>query len=277
MLLRRTFTYVEAYALVKQRTCPGRRSMQSAFSQARGEDQVLPGFRARSAPRGRPSRPVQSARSLDDRRVQVLFAHRRSFYFHMPVDAWDERRDARGWNVNGPGGPVIAHPPCRLWCRLRGVSTAPRSEAELGFLAISAVRSRGGVLEHPAHSKLWEAAGLPRPGAEDEFGFTLPVSQKWWGHRAEKPTWLYVCGLRARDIPELPFSLGAPSHVVGGRGPGGFLNDDEADLTPPAFAWWLEELASRTRSRVLAEAAASESGSSVSPGQSLMDETKGGV
>jgi hypothetical protein len=178
----------------------------------------------------------------------VLFAHRRSAYWDLPVEVWDERRDARGWKRNA-GGPVIAHPPCRLWCAMSHLSTAPAEETELAFFALAAVRAHGGVLEHPAYSKFWKAAGLPAPGCEDEQGWTLAVSQKWWGHRAEKLTWLYVVGCRPGGIPELPFALHEATHTVGhsrARGktkPG--VGSDEADLTPVAFAWWLEELASR--------------------------------
>lgn len=182
----------------------------------------------------------------DHRRVNVLFAHRRSVYWDLPVEVFDERRDARSWKLN-EGGPVIAHPPCRLWCRMRHLSSAPADETELAFFALAAVRAKGGVLEHPAHSKFFEAAGLPRPGAEDEHGFTFAVSQKWWGHRAEKSTWLYICGVRPDEIPEVPFCLLEASHTCGhssGQSKPA-LDDDERDLTPVAFAWWLEELASR--------------------------------
>lgn len=182
----------------------------------------------------------------DKRRVSVLFAHRRSAYWDLPVEVFDERRDARAWKMN-EGGPVIAHPPCRLWCRMSHLSVAPESERELAFFALAAVRSNRGVLEHPAHSKFWAAAGLPRPGAKDEHGWTLAVSQKWWGHRAEKGTWLYIVGCPPAEIPELPLVLGRASHTCGlarGQTKRG-LDDDERDLTPIHFAWWLEELASR--------------------------------
>lgn len=182
----------------------------------------------------------------DHRRVNVLFAHRRSAYWDMPVEVFDERRDARSWKLN-EGGPLIVHPPCRSWCRMSHLAKPPAGESELAFFALAAVRLRGGVLEHPAHSKFWPAAGLPRPGGKDEHGWTLAVSQRWWGHRAEKPTWLYIVGCAPGGIPELPLSFTPASHVCGSataqrmRG----MDDDERDLSPPAFAWWLEELASR--------------------------------
>lgn len=192
--------------------------------------------------------------ALDSRRVSVLFAHRLSAYFDLPVDVYDERRDARSF-INAGGGPVIAHPPCRLWSRMRGLSTAPESEKELAFFAVEQVRRFGGVLEHPAHSKLWRTAYLPLPGKHhctpefDEFGgWTLVVSQKWFGHRAEKMTWLYIVGCSPIDVPEMPLHLGEASHTCGysrGARPRPECTKNERDLTPIAFAWWLEELASR--------------------------------
>lgn len=188
----------------------------------------------------------------DARRVTVLFAHRRSEYWSLPVEVYDERRDAR---TDQGLGPVVAHPPCRLWCRLRGLSTAPESERDLAYYARDQVRRRGGVLEHPAHSIFWAAGGLPLPaaGAEpvrDEFGgWTLAVNQRWWGHRAEKPTWLYIVGCAPREIPELPLSFTPASHTCGRSTKRGTvlraLEKADRDLTPRSFAWWLEELASR--------------------------------
>lgn len=190
--------------------------------------------------------------SLDPRRVTVLFAHRRSHYFDLPVNVYEQRRNALSFDGAG-GGPVIAHPPCRLWCRLSHLSTAPESEKYLAFFALEQVRKFGGVMEHPAFSKFWAAAGIepPRSGSTitvDEYdGWTLPVSQKWWGHKAEKPTWLYIVGCSPRGIPELPYSI-LPAMASCGRSRKRnrkYLEKDDRNLTPVSFSWWLEELASR--------------------------------
>ena len=94
------------------------------------------------------------------RQIAVLFARQDSIYKTLPgCDVLDIERDARNW----PGGcPVVAHPPCRAWGRLRAFAKPRNDEKELALLAIEHVRQFGGVLEHPAASTLWDAAGLRR-------------------------------------------------------------------------------------------------------------------
>jgi hypothetical protein len=181
-------------------------------------------------------------------RPAVLFVRADSVYKNLECDAWDAERNALAW----PGGtPVVAHPPCRLWGRLFKQSTAPTAERELALWAVDQVRRWGGVLEHPAKSKLWPAKGLPRPGQRDEFGFTLSVSQWWWGHKAEKNTWLYVCGCEPFDAPEMPFKIGEATHCIAQSSRRQRLRfrpevtKAEREHTPPAFAAWLLELAGR--------------------------------
>jgi hypothetical protein len=84
--------------------------------------------------------------------IAVLFARKDSIYKSFPdCDVYDIERDALTW----PGGmPCIAHPPCRLWGKLRHFSTAPQSEKALGHWAIKQVRQWGGIAEHPASSGL---------------------------------------------------------------------------------------------------------------------------
>ena len=61
--------------------------------------------------------------------VAVLFVNKNSVYKTLSgVDCYDEEKDALTWQG---GTPVVAHPPCRLWCRLRNLSTAPIQEKEL--------------------------------------------------------------------------------------------------------------------------------------------------
>lgn len=177
-----------------------------------------------------------SAAVCPDRPVAVLYARADSVYKSLGADVWDEARDARLYE--GPH-PVVAHPPCRGWGRLRHLSTVEAAELELGLHAVSAVRAYGGVLEHPHASALWDAAGLPRPGFSDAWGgYTLLVRQCWWGHPAPKPTWLYVCHVARPYVPPFPATL----LLRPGRTTAGLCAADR-ERTPVRFAAWLLALA----------------------------------
>jgi len=184
--------------------------------------------------------------------IAVLFARADSHYKAIAgCDVWDAERDARRW----PGGvPVVAHPPCRAWGSLRHFAKPRPDEKELAVWAVHQVRKFGGVLEHPLRSTLWPVMGLPKPGAIDKFGgWSLPIWQSWWGHRAEKATLLYIVGCAPDDVPRIPLVLGHTTHVVSSssrlrKGMPGWrphIRKDEREHTPPALAQWLAELAER--------------------------------
>lgn len=181
--------------------------------------------------------------------VAVLFARADSHYKALPgVDVWDAERDARRW----PGGaPVVAHPPCRAWGQLRHMAKPRPDEKDLAIFAVEKVREFGGVLEHPKQSQLWPVAGLPVPGRVDEFGgWTLPIFQSDWGHRAEKATLLYIVGCEPVELPDMPLKLGRATHVIASskrKVPGArpWVTDAEREHTPPELAAWLVELARR--------------------------------
>lgn len=199
----------------------------------------------------RPSRvDVEISELAFEPLVSVLFARADSVYKMLPgVDVWDAERDARKW----PGGnPVVAHPPCRAWGRLRHMARPRPGEKDLALFAVEQVRRWGGVLEHPAGSTLFASARMPRPGAQDAWGFSFGCDQRWWGHRANKDTWLYICG--TRDIPPFPIDLSDGTHAIAiDRRPGvqsrnagkARLPTAEREHTPPEFARWLVALARR--------------------------------
>ena len=128
----------------------------------------------------------ESARRFD-RIVSVLFARADSAYKTLPgCDVWDKDRNAM---LCDDDWPVVAHPPCRAWGRLRTFANPEPGERNTARLAVALVRKNGGVLEHPQGSGLWADQWLPIPGARDQYGgWTLPISQMWWGHKAEKKT-----------------------------------------------------------------------------------------
>jgi hypothetical protein len=132
------------------------------------------------------------------------------------VEAWGERRDARGYG--GPY-PVVAHPPCQRWGRFWHGSTRKPHQFKKGDdggcfkAALRCVRQYGGVLEHCADSHAWEHFELippPRYGgwavADDCGGWTCYVEQGFYGHFSRKPTWLYANGTHT---PELRWGRGA--------------------------------------------------------------------
>ena len=191
--------------------------------------------------------------------VAVLFARRDSIYKTLlGCDVYDIDRDARTW----PGGcPVVAHPPCRGWGNLKHMAKPRAGEKDLAVLAVNLIRRWGGVLEHPQRSTLWEHCRLPKPGPERDQhgGWTLAAPQKWWGHRAEKPTLFYIVGIAPRSLPLIPLVMGRASHVVTqpGRLKSGLrrtgattslrpeITKAERERTPPLLAEWLVELTRR--------------------------------
>ena len=202
-------------------------------------------YRARNA-KPEPPLPSIAPALLSERPVTVLFTCKVSHYDKLPcVETYDSERDARTWTG---GTPIVAHPPCAQWGRLHHLATVNPEEKALGPFAVSLVRANGGVLEHPAGSKLWPATGLPAPGERDEWGgFTLDVDQVVWGHPAQKRTWFYVCGCRPEEVPPIPAPGAVPTHRVTSsaqtfhRLPE--LSKHLRELTPPRLAAWLVAVA----------------------------------
>ncbi len=204
--------------------------------------------------------------------IAALYVETNGVYYGLDdVDPWDEARDARLYA--GPW-PVVAHPPCQRWCQL-----APLNESRLGDgyrlgddggcfkAALDAVRTYGGVLEHPARSYAWPAFGLPAPvpggwsASFDDPGYVTEVSQVAYGHEARKRTWLYSVGC---DLPGLDWSEPPATAMVSEYGLtrgksrwkiGEGLCHNQSNYSPPAFRDVLIDMA-RTASRapVLEEA-----------------------
>lgn len=141
--------------------------------------------------------------------IAALYVEEGGAYYGLPdVDPWPESRDARLYP--GPH-PVVAHPPCSRWCRLAGLVEArwghKRGEDGGCFAAaLAAVRTWGGVLEHPAYSDAWANFGLPNPPRHGGWvrglcgGWSCHVEQGRYGHVAKKATWLYAFGT---ELPSL--------------------------------------------------------------------------
>jgi hypothetical protein len=135
--------------------------------------------------------------------IAALYVATDGCYFGLPdVDPWDEKRDARTYA--GPH-PVVAHPPCQRWGRYWHGGPSAKERKVKGddggcfAAALAAVRTWGGVLEHPEASAAWATFGLIAPMrgggwsvAGDGIGWTCCVEQGHYGHRARKATWLYL-------------------------------------------------------------------------------------
>lgn len=185
--------------------------------------------------------------------VAALWIDPRGPYPSLPdVDCWDMSRDARNYRGDDP---VVVHPPCAPYSKIAHLDQ--QQEREHGILAAQMVRRNGGVLEHPAGSRLWGTVALPYPDTGKDFwgGYTIEVAQVEWGHVARKRTWLYLVGVQKSALRDPPFPGRAPTHwCSGGRTkssrkgspvPPGIkvTSGQQRRRTPPAFAEYLVSLA----------------------------------
>lgn len=174
--------------------------------------------------------------------ISVLFTEKNSIYKQLNIDCWDQKRNA----LNYPGeGPIIAHPPCRLWSRLKGLSKANPEEKQLTIWSIEKIRIFGGILEHPRSSQIWKYMNLPLPGQTDKYGgFTIVIKQHWFGHLAEKDTRLYIVGITEKELPPIPINFNAITHTLGkGTGSRSEVPKKYRSSTPINFAKWLIQVA----------------------------------
>lgn len=143
--------------------------------------------------------------------VAALYVASYGPYPRMLSDWYDEARDARSYQGSDP---VVAHPPCGPWGQLRHM--CKEDTLWCGPHAVGVVRANGGVLEHPKGSRLWYYCGLPRPGkGYDQWGgYSVEVNQCAWGHRARKPTWLYIVGCPKELVERTMQYGGTPTRRV---------------------------------------------------------------
>ena len=189
--------------------------------------------------------------------VAALFVETDGCYAGIPwVDLWDEARDAR--NYRGPY-PVVAHPPCQRWGALAaanykrwgGEHNRPGNDGGCFLSALASVNRCGGVLEHPAKTRAWDAYGIEKPKkagwSRSGEGWVCEVWQSAYGHRANKATWLYYKG---ENQPHgLRWGRPIGTHQIGFQDKRGkeankpTLSKREANATPLAFRDELIKLA----------------------------------
>ena len=183
--------------------------------------------------------------------VAALYVEPDGIYAGLPdVELWDAGRDARLYD--GPH-PVVAHPPCPRWSVLAGLVEHVHGykvgdDGGCFAAALEAVRTFGGVLEHPAQSLAWPTFGLPEPQTVEGWtagfcgGWSAYVEQGRYGHPVRKATWLYVHGV---ELPPLRWgkSVGGDENAVAAwRASARYLEQgkrrlstSEANATPIAF------------------------------------------
>jgi hypothetical protein len=188
--------------------------------------------------------------------VAALYVETNGCYFGLPgVDPWDQERDARLYV--GPW-PVVAHPPCNKWSPLAYINQRRLRHYHVGDdggcfrAALNAVRTYGGVLEHPASTLAWRYYSLTKPqrglwSMPDNYGCVVTeVDQGVYGHRARKRTWLYANFKHNAEPPDdLDWSLAESDAIVSGftHQPKGAhvacehrrVRPKEASRTPDAF------------------------------------------
>jgi hypothetical protein len=171
-------------------------------------------------------------------RIEVLCCARSTAYQAMPFTLI-RRKTNSAWLTNGTC-PVIAHPPCRFWSRSRsralGTLSERIEEMLTGLLCVREVLRRGGILEQPAHSRLFYVATLPIPAAAGQANdsWSMQVDQYHFGHRCSKPTWLWFCRIPQAQLPSPPLRLRAnPIRKLDA------ITHGQRSSTPPDFAQWL--------------------------------------
>lgn len=186
-----------------------------------------------------------------NRPVSALFVNKDSIYKTLLNDCYDIERDARTFSCSNA---IVAHPPCRGWGKLSHLSNHDQDELDLATFAIELIRKNGGVLEHPESSRLFKYMNIPKPGQYDAFGgYLLSIYQSWFGHRAQKKTLLYICGLPIHLLPNYPISFDLVEYTISSsqrvnRHPNRKkqVTYKERSATPLSLAKYLIDIASMT-------------------------------
>jgi len=200
--------------------------------------------------------------------IAALFVETQGCYFGLPgVDPWDINRDAR--NYPGPF-PVVAHPPCERWGRFSDGSPLKKTyqtgdDGGCFASALAVVRRCGGVLEHPAHSKAYEAHGIPAPLKSGwlQVGWcewVCQVEQGHYGHVARKATWLLFIGPRPPELIWGPAPQRIPQKRLEERGRKSavrcgmvaYQSHLQRQRTPPEFRDLLLSLVETVENQVVA-------------------------
>lgn len=175
-----------------------------------------------------------------NRNVVALYVNPKGPYPKLLAYWYDKEIDATTYNGNLP---VIAHPPCGPWGKMRQFCT--KQDKTLGETAVKQVQWHNGILEHPKGSTLFKHCELPPPNKSDKKGgWTIEVNQVAWGHSCQKSTWLYIIGTPQSMVIPFIRKGGIATHVIKTSITKPWKKLPETtrinrELTPIAFARWL--------------------------------------
>lgn len=132
--------------------------------------------------------------------IAVLGVDSRSTYFDIEIPdvrlhLFTAERDMLNFSFDMP---VIAHPPCAQWSRLRSFAKEDSDIKALAFWCLLAVKRCGGILEHP-HGSLFMRTHIG-------YSRCVSVNQSWFGFPARKSTLLYTRKVKLLSYP-LSFDL----------------------------------------------------------------------
>lgn len=171
-----------------------------------------------------------------DRAITILCCSKTSEYKSMSnVDCYDITRDASTFDGSNP---IVAHPPCRSWSTHLSHCAKPLpGERDLAHFCIDKLKQNGGVLEHPAFSKLFTDGYLPLPREQHPTLKTIEVSQFWFGSKMRKRTWLCFSRIDL-SLVLIPFRL-FPQASPGATRHFEFLSEKQRSHSTPEFCEFL--------------------------------------
>ena len=138
----------------------------------------------------------------------------------MPgINCWDEFKNA--YNYKGTN-PVIVHPPCAQWSRLKNFAIENDYTKSLAHFCFQRVLDNGGIFEHPAGSSFFREVGIQNK--------IISIDQHWFGFPARKRTYLYF---HKCEPIQLPLNFNAIENNVAG------LHSSKRSTTTINFAEYL--------------------------------------
>lgn len=125
-------------------------------------------------------------------KIAILCANENSIYKTIPgLEVYDINRDAYTYKGTDP---IIAHPPCAQWSRLKAFAKINNKEKNLAYYCLDKIHENGiGILEHPMGSSFFKEAGIVKN--------LYSVDQYWFGFPARKRTYLYFYRCKPIKFP----------------------------------------------------------------------------